>query len=554
MRQGVDTFIVRIMSSSQHGHPTLSTGDRTENATLNGDISISEKNKEIKAKNERFDGRDLEAATTGVVAVDDTAPGGMSEMERKQIEAGNPNIVDWEPNDPGNPLNWSSSRKWFNMGTVGLMCFVSPFASTLPAPALPTIAHNFRITNSSVAALCISIFILAYAFGPLVASPASELYGRAPVYKAFFVIFFLFNIGSALAKNTTQFILCRFFAGIGGSAAITVAAGSSVDLFRSEQRGAAMSTVSLGPLLAPIIAPVIGGFMAERLNVSWSLWLLSILSGLVMIFSFVFVHETNPEVLLRRRVHRMRHETGNEKLISIYDVKHGEKTAREVFFINMSRAIVLFFTDPSCMMIGIYMAIVYGYLYLLFVTFGYIFTLNYGQSTEIAGLHYIAPGIGQLLGAAFASIAMDKIFITLKKRHNGEGRPEFRVPLMFIASILMPAGLFIYGWCGKYHTHWIALDIGVMIFGFGTIVCFLALNTYLLDAFTYAASAVAATTVIRSIAGALFPLFGQAMFDKLGLGWGNSLLAFIALVLGTVYPIFLWYYGPAIRASGKSER
>ncbi|CCA77068.1 related to multidrug resistant protein [Serendipita indica DSM 11827] len=245
MRQGVDTFIVRIMSSSQYGHPTLSTGDRTENATLNGDISISEKNKEIKAKNERFDGRDLEAATTGVVAVDDTAPGGMSEMERKQIEAGNPNIVDWEPNDPGyersifrtgtepknfsvfrNPLNWSSSRKWFNMGTVGLMCFVSPFASTLPAPALPTIAHNFRITNSSVAALCISIFILAYAFGPLVASPASELYGRAPVYKAFFVIFFLFNIGSALAKNTTQFILCRFFAGIGGSATITVAAGS----------------------------------------------------------------------------------------------------------------------------------------------------------------------------------------------------------------------------------------------------------------------------------------------------------------------------------------
>ena len=125
---------------------------------------------------------------------------------------------------------------------------------------------------------------------------------------------------------------------------------------------------------------------------------------------------------------------------------------------------------------------------------------------EIAGLHFIAPGLGQLLGAVFAGIAMDKIFIALKKRHNGEGRPEFRVPLMLIASVLMPAGLFIYGWCGEYHTHWIGLDIGVMIFGFGTMVCFLALNTYLLDAFKYAASAVAATTVIRSIAGALFPL------------------------------------------------
>jgi hypothetical protein len=86
----------------------------------------------------------------------------------------------------------------------------------------------------------------------------------------------------------------------------------------------------------------------------------------------------------------------------------------------------------------------------------------------------------------------------------------------------VPSGLFIYGWCADKHTHWIALDIGVFIFGrcmiiiitkaltyhlgFGILMSFMALATYLLDAFKYAASAVAATTVIRSIAGALFPL------------------------------------------------
>jgi hypothetical protein len=86
----------------------------------------------------------------------------------------------------------------------------------------------------------------------------------------------------------------------------------------------------------------------------------------------------------------------------------------------------------------------------------------------------------------------------------------------------MPSGLFIYGWCAEKHTHWIALDIGVFIFGtwviiifaktltyhpgFGVLMSFMALSTYLLDAFKYAASAFAATTVIRSIAGALFPL------------------------------------------------
>ena len=53
----------------------------------------------------------------------------------------------------------------------------------------------------------------------------------------------------------------------------------------------------------------------------------------------------------------MRKDTGNEKLITIYEAAHGTKTPREIFFMNMSRAAVLFFTDPSCAIIGVYMAI-----------------------------------------------------------------------------------------------------------------------------------------------------------------------------------------------------
>ena len=99
---GLDPPHIHLMSSSQNGHAALSNGGiRTENTTLNGNMSLSEKDKAIETKEERVEGRDLEAAAAGVVAVDDTAPGGMSDAERKQLEAQNPNIVDWEPNDPG---------------------------------------------------------------------------------------------------------------------------------------------------------------------------------------------------------------------------------------------------------------------------------------------------------------------------------------------------------------------------------------------------------------------------------------------------------------------
>jgi MFS family permease len=69
----------------------------------------------------------------------------------------------------------------------------------------------------------------------------------------FFFIFFAFNVGAALATNTTQFIVCRFFAGVGGSAPITVSSGTAVDLFDASKRGMALTMVSMGPLLGPII-------------------------------------------------------------------------------------------------------------------------------------------------------------------------------------------------------------------------------------------------------------------------------------------------------------
>jgi hypothetical protein len=72
-------------------------------------------------------------------------------------------------------------------------------------------------------------------------------------------------------------------------------------------------------------------------------------------------------------------------------------------------------------------------------------------------------------------------------------------------------------------------------------------QSYLMDAYTgYAASTMAAATILRSILGALVPLAGQPMYEKLGIGWGNSLLAFLALVM-TPMPWVFWRYGEVVR-------
>jgi len=90
------------------------------------------------------------------------------------------------------------------------------------APALPSLAADFNVTNEVVSQLMLSIFILAYAVGPLFLGPLSEIYGRTIVLQLSNLFFLVFNIGCAVSKTTVQMIVCRFLAGLGGSAPLAV--------------------------------------------------------------------------------------------------------------------------------------------------------------------------------------------------------------------------------------------------------------------------------------------------------------------------------------------
>lgn len=131
--------------------------------------------------------------------------------------------VTWDgEEDPENPKNWSATKKWAATITVSLFTFISPVSSSMVAPALPSLAADFNVTNEVVSQLMLSIFILAYAVGPLFLGPLSEIYGRTIVLQLSNLFFLVFNIGCAVSKTTVQMIVCRFLAGLGGSAPLAV--------------------------------------------------------------------------------------------------------------------------------------------------------------------------------------------------------------------------------------------------------------------------------------------------------------------------------------------
>lgn len=130
---------------------------------------------------------------------------------------------------------------------------------------------------------------------------------------------------------------------------------------------------------------------------------------------------------------------------------------------------------------------------------------------------------------------------------DSEWKPEYRLPPLLPGSLVVPIGLFWYGWSAEAHVHWTMPIIGTGFFAIGNLAIFLPVQTYFIDAFeTYAASAATANTLTRSLIGAFLPLAGPDMYKELGQGWGNSLLAFIALVFAPLGWV-IYRYGERIR-------
>jgi hypothetical protein len=84
-------------------------------------------------------------------------------------------------------------------------------------------------------------------------------------------------------------------------------------------------------------------------------------------------------------------------------------------------------------------------------------------------------------------------------------------------------------------------------FGFGMVLVFLSVFNYLIDSYTiYAASVLAANSLLRSIFGAVFPLFTTYMYHDLGIHWASSIPAFLSLAC-VPFPFIFYKYGAQIR-------
>lgn len=455
-----------------------------------------------------------------------------------------PYIVEWIPDDPRNPMLFSNTLKWAYTIIVAFATFGVSLGSSAYAGSIKEVLHEFHI-GEEVSTLGVSLYVLGFALGPLIWAPLSELIGRQIVYAITYFALAAFCAGAAGTQNSWSLIICRFFAGSFGSSPFTNAGGVIADIFAADKRGAATTLFAGAPFLGPTLGPIIGGFLGENAGWRWVQGFLAIFTGLIWIMGCCLVPETYAPLLLRKRAERLSKLTG-KVYRSKLDLQRGRVSIKDAFGAALLRPWVLLFAEPIVLLLSIYMAIVYGTLYMLFDAFPIVYQQQRGWGEGVGSLPFLGVMVG-MMSAVLLNLYDNKRYIRIHKKYNGFAPPEARLPPTMFGGIAVPIGLFWFAWTDSKSVHFMVSIIASAPFGFGMVMVFLGVMNYLIDAYTiYAASVLAANSIIRSCFGAGFPLFTMYMYHNLGIHWATCIPAFLALAC-VPFPFLFYRYGSRIR-------
>jgi multidrug resistance protein len=477
------------------------------------------------------------------------------------------------------PFMWSSTRKT----TTLVLCCAATLCSAYSAGAyfLPSAALEKKWGLSPVAFNTgVTTWAVGFALSPMILAPFSELNGRKPVFTGSGILFIVALLGCALTDSFAGMLVARFFVGVGASTFATMVGGVISDVYHSEVRNTPMALYSGAALAGTGLGPMVSGFIAEHLAWRWVFYMQVIVFGVVVAIVIVFFKETRGSVLLSRKAKALnvylerlekagvlpspseisppQRDAEKEHLPESaqpmrkrlrYKVAADENRSSvgKLIYLSLTTPIHLLLTEPVVFFFSLWAAFAWGVLYMSFDDIPLVFAAR-GFSTEQIGAVYASIAIGSILGALL-SIYQEKI----AKRYWKHllTTPEGRLYFACVESALLPLGLFWFGWTSFSSIPWIVPVLALGCAQVGIFSIYLAVFNYLADVYhRYASSALAAQSFCRNILAAIFPLFTEAMFKRLGTPGASSLLGGVSALL-TVVPWVLVFFGPSIRASSR---
>jgi len=270
-------------------------------------------------------------------------------------------------------MNWSLLKKVFVTFEICLLTTSVYIGSSIYSAGTESVAATFGVSTVA-ATLGLSLFVAGYGLGPMLWSPMSEIpyVGSNPVYLGTLVVFVAFQVPTALASNFGMLLAFRFLTGFFGSPVLATGGASMADLYTPRKRAYAMSIWGISAVCGPTLGPLVGGFAVQygplKGGISapwtWPIWELMWLSAFCLLFLFFFLPETSATNILVRRTLRLRKLTGDQKLTCEPMLMADGMSSHELVMMCLVRPITLNFHEPMVFLLNLYIALIYGLLYI----------------------------------------------------------------------------------------------------------------------------------------------------------------------------------------------
>ena len=449
------------------------------------------------------------------------------------------------PDDPENPQNYSLTRKCYITAIAISLVMNATFSSSAPSGSLQGVSDDFNISVEA-AGLITTLFLLGYCAGPLFWAPLSEFYGRRWIFYISFTLYLAFGFLCAFTPNFAGLLVGRFLTGTAASAALTNAPGILADIWGPTERGNAMILFATMTFVGPALGPVVSGFLQLKKTWRWTFYVLLWMAGVTELL-LITLPETLPMIALRNKAQSSRRTPGNENVKA--PVEASDRSLGSIFKVALTRPWRLLI-DPISFFVAIYYAVVYTLLYMLFSIYPIVFQQKRGWNAGVGELPLIGTVIGACLGGLALSI--NSQIAQKKSPRNRKAVPEDRLPGAMVGGVMFAVTIFWFAWTAEYDSvHWAVPTVAGTFLAMSILLIFVVFINYIIDSYLmYAASAVAANTVLRSACAAASPLFTQYMFDALGVGGAGSLIGGMGMLLMPI-PFVFYKYGAAIRARSK---
>ncbi|KAI1429144.1 major facilitator superfamily domain-containing protein [Xylaria sp. FL1777] len=450
-----------------------------------------------------------------------------------------------------NPYHYANSVKWVLTLFVAVAASAAPMGSAILYPSLAEIATDLHVSET-VVNLSVAVYMLSMSIFPLWWSSFSETLGRRSIYLVSFALNAAFTTASGRSQNIGQLIAFRVFAGGAAASVQAVGAGTIADLWEPRERGRAMGIFYLGPLMGPLLAPIIGGALTASYGWRSTMYFLAVYGAVIVVLVLFGVPETLPRSLQEQKVAAAASspddaDTALSRVSTRRSVMQARtKTAglwvKRVFVDPLS--ILKFLRFPAVALTVSYAAITFGSLYVLNICIQSAFAAPpYNFSPLIVGVLYIPSSLGYFIASLLGGPWLDRIMERSARRagrYDARGRlifyPEDRVrENAWLSSTLYPGALVWFGWTIQTHQHWAVPSVANFFFGVGSMLVFSMATTMLTEFMPKrASSGVALNNFVRNILSATGTVVTRPLIDAIGYGWLATAVALIAWIGGTI--------------------